>query len=161
MSDAYCDLCDLPLSTCVHGMPAPPPVEVKPAPRTKTPPRVPGTRASAPAAAVDAKPVKADISVRRADAKRTPQRYYRHYILEALVEAGGKGSTDDVLADVERLMEDVLLDGDRDKMPTGELRWRNAARFERKAMLDEGLLLPVTQPGVWELSPEGRSLATD
>ena len=35
--------------------------------------------------------------------------------------------------------------------------WRYAARLERKAMLDDGLIMPPRQPGVWELTELGRS----
>ncbi len=34
VAEEYCDLCDLPLSTCVHGMPKPPP-QAAPAPRPR------------------------------------------------------------------------------------------------------------------------------
>ena len=46
MSDEYCDLCDLPKATCVHGQPPPPPKPVTaPAPRARavTRGKVPGT----------------------------------------------------------------------------------------------------------------------
>ncbi|MGZ4446265.1 MAG: hypothetical protein ACXVEC_06245 [Nocardioides sp.] len=154
MTDAYCDLCELPLSTCVHGMPKPPPVEEKP----KAAPRAARTPRAAASTTTRSTP---GLTVRQVGAKRTPQREFRPYILEALVEAGGRAPADLVLGAVEQLMADVLRDGDREPTPAGEVRWRSAARFERKAMLDDGLLLPVVETGVWELSPEGRALATD
>ena len=49
-------------------------------------------------------------------------------------------------------------DRDRQKAPTGEVRWHTAARAERKAMIDEGLIVPA-QPGVWQLTERGKLVA--
>ena len=40
-----------------------------------------------------------------------------------------------------------------------EPRWQNRVRFERDALRKDGLLLPSSQPGLWELSHEGRAAA--
>jgi hypothetical protein len=141
----YCDLCDLPLSTCIHGMPPPPP---KPAPT----PRVRTTQARAPrAAGTRAVSTPAPRPVSRS----TAQQAFRPYILQVLRDAGAPLDTDEVMLELEILMEDVLRDRDREKSPTREVRWQQAARAERKAMMDDGLIVPA-QPGVWELTERGR-----
>ena len=45
---------------------------------------------------------------------------------------------------------------DRQKAPTGEVRWHATARSERKAMIDAGLMAGG-KPGIWELTSEGRA----
>lgn len=87
----------------------------------------------------------------------TPQREYRMAIIEALKELGGGGSTDAVLPTVEKRMRDKLRPADREAMRTGEPRWRLQARFERKNMELEGLLIPKTARGWWELSEKGQN----
>ena len=145
VAEDYCDLCDLPLSTCIHGMPAPPPTPA-PASRVRTTqaraPRATGTRStSAPAP--------------RPASRSTPQAAFRPYILSVLRDAGVPLETDEMMLELEIQMEDVLRERDREKSPTGEVRWQTAARIERKAMIDEGLIVPA-QPGIWELTERGR-----
>lgn len=149
----YCDHCDLPFSTCVHGRPEPVPPAPVPAakrtPRVKTPPRVPGTRAVA-APAAEAAPVKS-----RAPRKWTSPDELRPAILAALSEVDGDLDGDDVFDRLEDRIGDQLRPGDRETNPQGELRWRAAARKARKALIDDGLL--DAAPGTWRLSDLGRS----
>jgi hypothetical protein len=44
-----------------------------------------------------------------------------------------------------------LLPGDREETPSGELRWRYAARRARMALIEEGLMTKG-RPGVWQLA---------
>ncbi|MFC4783551.1 hypothetical protein ACT8ZV_03695 [Nocardioides sp. MAHUQ-72] len=141
----YCDHCDLPLSQCVHGQPPPPPPEKKAAPVRRAKPATSRAKA-APAVSVTSKPP-----------RRTPQREFRRFILAALQDNGGRAEMEDVMAELERRMEPVLRPADHETVNQGEIRWRYAARLERKAMLDEGLIQPPRQPGVWELTDLGRS----
>jgi hypothetical protein len=66
-----------------------------------------------------------------------------------------------VLAELEHRMGAVLREGDYKPVDRGEVRWRNAARWERQDMVDDGLLLPMEQAGIWQLSPRGRATAID
>lgn len=88
--------------------------------------------------------------------KRTEQETFRPYIVRLLQDEGAL-ETAEVMAHLEERMADVLLERDRQKAPTGEVRWHTVARAERKAMMDEGLIVPA-QPGVWQLTDRGRSL---
>ncbi len=145
MAEDYCDLCDLPLSTCIHGMPAPPPAPVA------------APSARAPRATATRKPsVRATTSTPSPVRKRTEQETFRPYIVELLKDEGAL-ETAEVMAFLEDRMAEVLLERDRQKAPSGEVRWHTAARSERKAMIDEGLIVPA-QPGIWQLTERGKAL---
>ena len=146
MAEEYCDLCDLPLSTCVHGMPKPPP---KPPPS----PRAPRTRTSAPRASA----VSSTTAPARAPSKVTDQAAFRPHIVRIL-KVEGSLETEDMLLELEMAMEDELRERDRQPTPTGETRWHQSARMERKAMIDAGLMAGG-KPGVWELTAAGRAVA--
>lgn len=157
MTEAYCELCDLPLAHCVHGAPPPPPA-AKPAAKKAAPKRAATTKPAATRRSSSSGPA---VSVRRTGRTRTPQAELRPHILAVLQENGGRQHGDDVLAELELRLSDVLLEGDREKAPTGDVRWRLNARRERKAMTDDGLMLPPREPGVWELSAEGRAFSIE
>jgi len=132
-SAAYCDLCELPLSQCVHGRPPPPPVaKAAPAPRKR----------AAPVAKAPDK-----VVVRR----WSPPDVFKPLILEVLKDAGGELDADDLFLELEIVAEDRLTPGDREAAPGGELRWHGAARRARLALVDEGLMVK-DKPGVWQLA---------
>ncbi|WP_435747758.1 hypothetical protein [Nocardioides sp. SYSU DS0663] len=143
MAEDYCELCDLPLSQCVHGQPKPAPVEKKaPAPRVRTttprtPARVPGT------------------PTRSAPRRWTSPEELKAPIVALLQESGGELPADDVFGELEERIGEQLRAGDREPSPQGEPRWQLAARKARRALQDEGLVEAGT-PGVWRLSPRAR-----
>lgn len=148
MSDDYCDLCDLPTSTCVHGMPPPPPpttlsakapresVRISRSPRT---PRKAATSAAPPA------------PTRRAPRRWTPPADFAPHIISVLEAAGGELDSDDAFSALEARLGDDLLDGDRQLTPEGELRWRYAARRARQSLINEGVMSKGA-PGMWSLA---------
>ena len=143
-SAEYCELCDLPLATCVHGQPPPPPKPVtRPAPSRAV------TRKAVTRATVPGTPPK-EVQHRwtTPDALKAP-------ILTVLQDAGGELDAEDLFLELEILVEDRLLEGDRDMTPEGELRWQYAARRARQALIAEGLMAKG-RPGVWELTEAGR-----
>ena len=144
MAEEYCDLCDLPLATCIHGMPKPPP---SPAPSARAP-RTAAPRASA---------VRTTTAASRPPSKVTDQSAFRPHIVRILKQEGAL-ETEDMLLELEMAMEDELRERDRQPTPTGEVRWHQSARMERKAMIDAGLMAGG-KPGVWELTEAGRSVA--
>ena len=146
VAEEYCDLCDLPLSTCVHGMPKPPP---PPPPSPRTPRARPSsTRASA---------VRTTSAPARMPSKVTASSSFRPHIVRIL-RAEGSLETEDMLLELEMAMEEELRERDRQPTPTGEARWHQSARMERKAMIDAGLMAGG-KPGVWELTEAGRAVA--
>lgn len=140
MSDDYCDLCDLPLSTCVHGMPPappPPPAPVK-APRVRTT----TTRKATSTAAT---------TTRTAPRKWTPPEVLAPAIVATLTDAGGELEQEELFRRLEELMAERLTDADHQTTPEGELRWRYAARKARQTLLSEGVMTKG-RPGVWQLA---------
>ena len=87
---------------------------------------------------------------------RTPEREFIIPILESLIELGGKGKVSEVLSLVFEKMKNKLRSYDLEKIPSGESRWRNTARWARKMMIQEGLLEPNSPNGIWEVTDKGR-----
>lgn len=139
-SGDYCELCDLPRSQCIHGLPPPSPKEPVKAP--PTPKKRPRTRARS---ATPAAPV---------TRRWTPPEVFKPLIITVLERAGGELEADEALLQLEVLAGDRLLPGDREKTPQGELRWRYAARRARATLVDEGVMTK-SRPGVWELATPG------
>ena len=140
MADDYCELCDLPRSQCVHGMPAP-----APPPPTRSPARSPKPAARKP-------PPKAPPARPR---RWTPPEVLAPVIVSVLEDAGGELEAEDLFAELEVRVEDHLLAGDREKTPEGELRWQYAARRARQALIKDGRMTR-SRPGLWELASTGR-----
>jgi hypothetical protein len=149
VAEDYCELCDLPLSTCVHGLPPEPP-KPAPAPRAPRAPRTTttGTTTRATTARTRAEPA-------RPPRRRTAPEALAPVILDVLRDLGGEAEADDVLTEVEERYADRFLAQDHETGPQGELRWRTAARTARKALADEGLLV-APRPGLWSLTERGR-----
>lgn len=142
-TDDYCERCDLPLSQCVHGRPAPEPVAT-PAPKAPKAPAKPRTRT--PAAAT------APVTTSRPVARRwTPPEVLEPLIVDVLRDAGGELPADDVLSAVEAVIGDGFRPGDTERTPEGELRWHFAARRARQSLLRQGLMAKAA-PGIWKLT---------
>lgn len=155
MSEDYCDLCDLPLSTCVHGMP-PAPKEEPPAPAVRTT-RTPRAAAERPARAPRAAKPKAsavEVPVRRAPRRWTPPEFFVPHVLVLLQQAGGELDNDSFFVALEERVGEHLIAGDHERTPEGELRWRRAARVARRDLAADGLVQTGT-PGVWALTSDG------
>jgi hypothetical protein len=89
--------------------------------------------------------------------KVTASSSFRPHIIRIL-RAEGSLETEDMLLELEMALEDELRERDRQPTPTGEVRWHQSARSERKAMIDAGLMAGG-KPGIWELTEAGRALA--
>ena len=140
MADEYCELCDLPRSQCIHGLPAPTPVPEPTVKKATTRPK-PAKRVATTTA--PARP-----------RKWTPPEAIRPHVLHVLREAGGELEAEDVFKRLEARMADSLLEADRELTPEGELRWRYAARRARQALIVDGLMAKV-RPGLWQLTEAG------
>ena len=136
-SDEYCDFCDLPMAQCIHGRPPAPTPVAKPAPKP---------RKRAPAA-----PRAVRTTVKPVTRRWTPPEALRPHVLAVLQEAGGELDADELFLELEIVVEDLLLPGDRELTPEGEPRWQYAARRARVALINEGLMTKGA-PGVWKLA---------
>ena len=142
-AEDYCDLCDLPKSTCIHGNPpAPPP---KATART-SPPRAP--RSTTPRSTSTSR---ATPPTRVVPRKWTPPDVFRPEILAVLEEAGGELEQEELYLRLEERMGERLTAADRDLTPEGELRWRYAARRARQSLLADGEMTKG-RPGIWSLA---------
>ena len=91
---------------------------------------------------------------------RTPQQAYRAPILRSLYQAGGTKAVNEVLSDIERELGDQLNDVDRQRLNySPNIRWRNAAQWERAVMVEAGILKAYSPRGVWELTEKGLQIA--
>ena len=81
---------------------------------------------------------------------------YRRAILQALVDMGGGGQVNKVLERIEELVRSKLNSADYQQVAGGEPRWRNAVRWERHNMVNEGLLKVDSPRGYWEIADKGR-----
>ena len=135
--DGYCDFCELPMAQCIHGRPpAPEPVVTsspKPRKRPVARPRAAGTVA------------------RPLNRRWTPPEAFEPHILAILQDSGGELEAEELFLELEILVEDRLLPGDRERTPEGELRWQYAARRARVALIKEGRMTKGI-PGMWKLA---------
>ena len=137
-AEDYCELCDLPKSTCIHGNPPAPPPERATA------------RAAAPRAS---RPVvkKAAAPTRQVPRKWTPPEAFQPHILAVLEDAGGELEQEELFGRLGERMAERLTEADHGTTPEGELRWRYAARRARQALIAEGEM-EKGAPGVWSLA---------
>ena len=77
-------------------------------------------------------------------------------VLQVLVEAGGEAPSNDVIDALEEKMGDLLSDRDRGRHESGEVRWRNRARFARLSMKERGLISDTSRRGIWAITDRGR-----
>jgi restriction system protein len=89
----------------------------------------------------------------------TPHTEYFPYILQVLVEMGGRGKTKAVLDWVGDLMKGVLKPQDYEFLKSGktQVRWRNSAQWARSTMVNvDGRMVKNGKNGIWEISDKGR-----
>lgn len=90
----------------------------------------------------------------------TPVKFYWRPILEALIEIGGKGRREKVIALVGEKMRHVLTPADRQRLPnstTHQIRWENRVAFQISNMKTLGLVSKDSPRGIWEITPDGRN----
>jgi restriction system protein len=90
--------------------------------------------------------------------QKTPRKEYWVPILIALEEAGGRGTVQEVLEQVEHRMKHRLKEVDWETLSDGRtIRWRNTAQWARSDMVKQGLLASDSPRGVWEINEAGRA----
>ncbi|NYG58594.1 hypothetical protein BJ980_001517 [Nocardioides daedukensis] len=91
------------------------------------------------------------MATRTAPRRWTPPEELAVAVVVVLTEAGGELSNADALAALEEMLGDRLTEGDREKSPTGELRWHLAARKARQSLIADGRMVK-SKPGTWTLA---------
>jgi hypothetical protein len=106
---------------------------------------------------VQPKPTPRTLYTRTPSGIRTNQTQFEIPILQVLVEMGGKGRVQNVLDRLEKKMDAVLNDTDRQLLQSrGEVRWRNTASWARVILGHSGYLSSTSPQGMWEITSEGR-----
>lgn len=85
-----------------------------------------------------------------------PEREYELPLLESLADLGGAAPMRAVLDVLETKLGSRLTPDDRDRLPTGGIRWRNRAQFVRLRLIEKGDMMSDSPRGLWEISPQGR-----
>lgn len=86
-----------------------------------------------------------------------PESEYEVPILRELVDRGGRGHATEITDAVGRRLDDRLTDLDREKLDSGEVRWRNRVQFTRLTLKQHGLIAADSPRGIWEITEAGRS----
>jgi Mrr N-terminal domain len=86
-----------------------------------------------------------------------PESEYEIPILEELVARGGSGHATEITNAVGQRLADRLTDLDKEKLDSGEIRWRNRVQFTRLTLKQLGLIDPDSPRGIWKISDAGRS----
>lgn len=84
-----------------------------------------------------------------------PVKEYWVPILQVLEDMEGSAPSNDVVDALEEQMKDALTPRDFERLESGEVRWRNRARFARLRMKEQGLLSDSSHRGVWEITSKG------
>ncbi len=98
-----------------------------------------------------------ELPSRAAPGSVLPVHGYWIPILELLEKEGGAAPSNDVVDALEERMKDLLKPRDFQRLKSGEIRWRNRARFARLRMKERGLLSDTSHRGVWEITDAGRA----
>ena len=85
----------------------------------------------------------------------TPQSVLREYIIQALREFNGSARSSDVLERMQEMLGDRLTPRDLETRSDGRaIVWENNVRWERAAMVKEGILRDDSKFGYWELNQD-------
>jgi Mrr N-terminal domain len=96
-------------------------------------------------------------SNRAAPGSILPEVEYELPILEELVARRGRGHATEITDAVGERLADRLTDLDKERLDSGEVRWRNRVQFTRLTLKQRGLIAPDSPRGVWEITPAGLS----
>ncbi len=88
----------------------------------------------------------------------THVKVYWPYILEVLVDFGGRGRRQKVIDTVGERMGDILTPADKAFLPDSDIiRWRNRVAWQASNMRKLGFISKESQRGIWEITPKGRN----
>ena len=90
-----------------------------------------------------------------------PEKEYEVPLLRALVDAGGRGPSNEIIDAVGRQLDGRLATLDREMLTSGEIRWRNRTQFARLRLVQRGLMDGSAPRGVWAITENGRRFLRD
>ncbi len=85
----------------------------------------------------------------------TPKAFFRLHILLTLYELGGKAPALEVHKKLEKKLNDLLTQKDKELLPSGTVRWIKNVDWCRLILVHEGLMKRDSPRGIWELSEKG------
>lgn len=85
-----------------------------------------------------------------------PEPEYELPILQTLVELGGGAPTGGLLDALETKLDGRLQPMDRERLASGDVRWKNRAQFVRLKLVRGGDMAKDSPRGFWEISDQGR-----
>ena len=89
---------------------------------------------------------------KRSREPKTSREVLRKELILALETLGGVGRVQQVLDKMEEQLEGKLLPRDVETRSSGDLVWKNNAKWERNRMVQDGILESDSRRGTWELS---------
>jgi len=97
-------------------------------------------------------------NVRLSRGIRTSEEEYYPFILNAIVQLGGRANCSDVIEKVGESMKGILKDVDYEPLPSNPriTRWRNTVQWARNALVIRGFLASDSPRGIWEITNEGK-----
>jgi hypothetical protein len=91
-----------------------------------------------------------------------PHEAYVLPILMTLADGGGTAPSRDVVREVGRILAGDLTPKDRERLPSGWIRWENRVHWVRLQLVERGFLSGESPRGIWALTDAGRGyLASD
>ncbi len=105
------------------------------------------------------KPKNADKNKKSGRAARgtlLPESEYELPILRYLDEHGGRAPSREVVDGVGEALADRLTDEDKQKLHSGDVRWKNRAAFVRLRLIERKELNGQAPRGTWEITDKGR-----
>jgi Mrr N-terminal domain len=85
-----------------------------------------------------------------------PEEDYELPLLRSLVEAGGSGSSKQVVELVGERLANKLTELDKEALASGGIRWQNRIQFVRLKLIERGLMEREAPRGIWAISEDGR-----
>ena len=82
----------------------------------------------------------------------------RQPLMESIYEMGGSVRAGVLRPVLRERLSSRLSAADLEPLASGEERWWNATRWERRKLVDEGLLRSDSERGTWALSEKGASV---
>lgn len=85
-----------------------------------------------------------------------PEPEYELPILQTLIELGGRAPTSELIAALEAKLDGRLKPLDRQRLASGDVRWKNRAQFVRLKLVRGGDMVKGSPRGLWEITDQGR-----
>jgi hypothetical protein len=90
-----------------------------------------------------------------------PESDYIGPLLQVLAEKGGSAHASEVVEEVGTRLGARLTSLDKERLPSGGIRWQNRMQFARLRLAEEGLIERNTRRGVWALTDAGMAKASE